>query len=41
MSNKHKEVKMSKPVTINVSSDALWKIIGPGFSEAGNWSTAV
>ena len=41
MSKKHKEVKMSKPVTINVSSDALWEIIGPGFSEAGKWSTAV
>lgn len=41
MSNKHKEVKMSKPVTINVSSDTLWEIIGPGFSEAGKWSTAV
>lgn len=41
MSNTHKEVKMSKPITINVSSDALWEIIGPGFSEAGKWSTAV
>ena len=41
MSNKRKEVKMSKPVTINVSVDALWEIIGPGFAEAGKWSTAV
>ena len=41
MSNKRKEVKMSKPVTVNVSSDALWEIIGPGFAEAGKWSTAV
>ena len=41
MSNKRKEVKISKSVTINVSSDALWEIIGPGFTEAGKWSTAV
>ena len=41
MSKKHKEVKMSKPVTINVSADALWEIIGPGFADAGKWSTAV
>ena len=41
MSNKRKEVKMSKPVTINVSADALWEIIGPGFADAGKWSTAV
>lgn len=41
MSEKYKEVKISKPVTVNVSSDALWEIIGPGFSEAGKWSTAV
>ena len=39
--SKYKEVKMSKPVTINVSADALWEIIGPGFADAGNWSTAV
>ena len=41
MSNKYKEVKMSKPVAINVSADALWEIIGPGFADAGKWSTAV
>lgn len=39
--SKNKEVKMSKPVTINVSADALWDIIGPGFADAGKWSTAV
>ena len=39
--SKYKEVKMSKPVTINVSADALWEIIGPGFADAGKWSTAV
>ena len=32
---------MSKPVAINVSEDALWEIIGPGFADAGKWSTAV
>lgn len=41
MSKKIKEVKISKPVTVNVSSDVLWEIIGPGFDEAGKWSTAV
>lgn len=41
MSNKYKEVKMSKPVTIAVSADVLWKIIGSGFADAGKWSTAV
>ena len=26
---------------INVSADELWKIIGPGFENAGEWATAV
>jgi len=36
-----KEVKMAKSLTVNVSADDLWQIVGPGFSEAGKWSTAV
>ena len=28
-------------MNINVSADALWEIIGPGFADAGKWSTAV
>lgn len=41
MSEKRKEVKMSKSITVNVTADELWQIVGPGFSEAGKWSTAV
>ena len=41
MSEKRKEVKMSKQVVVNVSANDLWQIIGPGFAEAGKWSTAV
>ena len=41
MSGKRKVVKMSKSVKVNVSADELWQIIGPEFSEAGKWSTAV
>jgi len=41
MSDKRKEVKMSKTVAVNISADDLWEIVGPGFSEAGKWSTAV
>ena len=41
MSEKRKEVKMSKSVVVNVSANDLWQIIGPGFAEAGKWSTAV
>lgn len=41
MSNNQKEVKMSKSLSVNVSSEDLWQIVGPGFSEAGKWSTAV
>lgn len=41
MSEKRKEVKMSKKVNVNVSADKLWEIVGPGFAEAGKWSTAV
>ena len=41
MSNKRKEVKMSKSVIVNVSSDKLWEIIGPGFAKAGEWSSAI
>jgi len=35
MSEKRKEVKMSKSVLVNVSANDLWQIIGPGFAEAG------
>ena len=41
MHEKGKEVKMSKSVEIDVSANDLWQIIGPGFAEAGKWSTAV
>lgn len=41
MSTRFKEVKMSKSVTVNVSADDLWEIIGPGFAQAGVWSTAI
>ncbi len=41
MSENIKEVKMSKQVTVNVSAEDLWQIVGPGFTEAGKWSTAV
>ena len=41
MSGNRKVVKMSKSLEVNVSADELWKIIGPGFSEAGKWSFAV
>ena len=41
MSDKRKEVKMSKSIIVNVSSEELWQIIGPQFTEAGKWSTAV
>ena len=41
MSVKRKEVKMSKSIVVNVSADNLWQIIGPGFAEAGKWSSAV
>ena len=41
MSEKRKEVKMSKSVVVNVPANDLWQIIGPGFAEAGKWSTAV
>ena len=41
MSEKYKEVKLSKSVTVNVSANDLWEIVGPGFAEAGKWSTAV
>ncbi|MDX2360866.1 MAG: SRPBCC family protein [Crocinitomicaceae bacterium] len=41
MSEKRKEVKMSKSVTVNVSADELWQIIGPGFAKAGEWSSAI
>ena len=41
MSEKRKVVKMSKSVVVNVSANDLWQIVGPGFAEAGKWSTAV
>jgi len=41
MSEKRKEVKMSKSVEVNVSANDLWQIVGPGFAEASKWSTAV
>ena len=41
MSEKRKEVKMSKSVVVNVSANDLWQIVGPGFAEASKWSTAV
>ena len=41
MSENRKEVKMSKSVVVNVSAADLWKIVGPGFADAGKWSTAV
>ena len=41
MSEKRKEVKMSKSVEVNVSASDLWQIVGPGFADAGKWSTAV
>jgi len=41
MIEKRKEVKMSRSVEVNVSADDLWQIIGPGFADAGKWSTAV
>ena len=41
MSEKRKEVKMSKSVEVHVSAKDLWQIVGPGFAEAGKWSTAV
>jgi len=41
MSEKVKKVKMAKSVEVNVSADSLWQIVGPGFAEAGKWSTAV
>jgi hypothetical protein len=41
MSTKNKKVKMSKSLTVNVSADELWEIVGPGFAQAGRWSTAV
>ena len=41
MSEKRKEVKMSKSLKVNVSAKDLWQIVGPGFAEAGKWSTAV
>lgn len=41
MSGKHKEVKMSKKLVVNVPAQDLWQIVGPGFADAGKWSTAV
>jgi hypothetical protein len=41
MPEKRKEVKMSKSVGVNVSANDLWQVVGPGFAEAGKWSTAV
>lgn len=41
MSQNRKEVQMSKSVIVNVSADKLWEIIGPGFADAGKWSTAI
>ena len=41
MSENRKVVKMSKSVMVNVSADDLWQIIGPGFADAGKWSTAI
>ena len=41
MSEKVKEVIMAKSIEVNVSADELWKIVGPGFANAGIWSTAV
>jgi len=41
MSDKRKEVSMTKSLNVNVSADALWEIFGPGFADAGKWSTAV
>lgn len=41
MSKNYKEVKMSKSVDVAVSADKLWEIIGPGFADAGIWSSAV
>ena len=32
---------MSKSVVVNVSANDLWQIMGPGFADAGKWSTAV
>lgn len=38
----YKEVLMTKTSpAINVSTDKLWEIIGPGFADAGLWSTAI
>ncbi|MFT5780502.1 MAG: hypothetical protein ACI837_003464 [Crocinitomicaceae bacterium] len=39
--SKHKEVKMTKSLEVNVSAENLWEIIGPGFADAGKWSTAI
>ena len=40
--NKYKEIKQTKVSTIfNVSADAIWQIVGPGFSNASTWSRAV
>jgi hypothetical protein len=41
MSTKEKEIKLSKSLTVNVSADDLWQIVGPQFADAGKWSTAV
>ena len=41
MPENRKEVKMSKSVVVNVSANDLWQIVGPGFADAGQWSTAV
>jgi hypothetical protein len=39
---KYKVITMTKKSQImNVSADALWEIVGPGFENAGVWSTAV
>ena len=39
---KYKEIKISlQSNAINVSTDELWQILGPGFEKAGEWSRAV
>jgi hypothetical protein len=40
--SKYREIRMTKQSqAINVSADQLWKILGPGFEDAGLWSRAV
>ena len=41
MSEKYKVVELTKSLNVNVSAEKLWDIFGPGFADAGKWSTAI